>query len=114
MSQPASSRNATLLTFLAGAVAGALVVALTSSRGAARSRARIAGLGRGVKDRFGRWTRRGGRVWEALQDPPEDPHPASGQDLRGKAAGVWQDAKDRSAGLDGETLPPVDPASIQG
>jgi hypothetical protein len=34
-----------------------------------------------------------------------DPHPASGEDQRGKAAGVWQDAKDHVEARIAETRP---------
>ena len=49
----------------------------------------------------------GMNLWEL---DPADPHPASGEDLRGKAAGVWQDTRDR-AGILGaaETLDPLPP-----
>jgi hypothetical protein len=45
-----------------------------------------------------------------------DPHPASGEDQRGKAAGVWQDAKDHVEARIAETRPSpagVEPVSDQ-
>jgi hypothetical protein len=95
MSQTASSRNNALLAFFAGAAAGALTVALTSSR-LAQVRQELAGLGRRVKGQAGLLAERGGRAWEAFKEDAVDPHPATGQDMRGQAAGVWQDTSDRT------------------
>lgn len=73
---------------------GALAVALTSPR-VAQVRQELAGLGRRVKGQAGLLAERGGRAWAAFKEDAVDPHPATGQDLRGQAAGVWQDTSDR-------------------
>lgn len=94
MSNDSSSRNTTLLAFFAGAAVGALAVALTTPKSGAQAREDLAGLGRRIKDKVGHFSQRGTRAWEGLQEPAKDPHPASGQDLRGQAAGAYQDIKD--------------------
>jgi uncharacterized membrane protein len=73
MSRIQATRTTVLLSFCAGAAAGALGVLYTWSR--------------------------------ASRGAPADPHPASGEDLRGKAAGVWQDAKDHVEARIAETRP---------
>ena len=80
-------RTTLLLSFCAGAAAGALAVLFTWSRASRASRG-----------------------------APVDPHPASGEDQRGKAAGVWQDAKDHVEARIAETRPSpagVEPVSDQ-
>jgi len=107
-------RNTALFAFLAGAAAGALAIAFASSKGA-QLRRDLAGLGRRAKDRAGHLAERGSRAWEAFRTDPADPHPASGQDQRGKAAGVWQDTMDRAEPLGTEMRPnPGDIASDLG
>lgn len=71
MPQETSPRNIAFFVFLAGAAAGALATLFTSSKGA----------------------------WGPFKGADEDPYPESGQDLRGKAAGVWQDVKDRAEAM---------------
>jgi hypothetical protein len=73
MSPIQGNRTTALLSFYAGAAAGALAVLYTWSR--------------------------------ASRGAPADPHPPSGEDLRGKAAGVWQDAKDHVVARIAETWP---------
>lgn len=94
MSQTTSSRNNTLLAFFVGAAAGALAVALMPSR-VAQVGQELAGLGRRVKGQAGLLAERGVRAWEAFKEDAVDPHPATGQDLRGQAAGVWQNPSER-------------------
>lgn len=91
---PAQTKTA-LLAFLAGAAVGVLAIALTSSR-LAQVCQDLAGLGRRMKGQAGLLAKRGGRAWEAFKEDAVDPHPATGQDLRGQAAGVWQDTSERT------------------
>ncbi len=95
MSQTTTSRNTALFAFLAGVAAGALIGALTSSRHALVSQS-LAALARRMKGQAGLLAKRGGRAWEAFKEDAVDPHPATGQDLRGQAAGVWQDTSERT------------------
>jgi len=93
MTQETVAGNTAIFAFLTGAAAVALAVLFTSSRGAV-ARKNLAGLGGRVKDKL--LTGRDARAMEAFKDAPAQVHPASGQDLRGKAAGVWQDIMDRA------------------
>ena len=106
MTRETSSRNT---AFFAGVAVGALAVASTTSKGQV-ALADLAALGLRLKGKAGLLAERGARAWEVLRSDPADPHPASGEDLRGKAAGVWQDTRDR-AGILGaaETLDPLPP-----
>ena len=76
MSRIRATPTPLLLSFCAGAATGALAVLFSWSRASRASRG-----------------------------APADPHPASGEDLRGKAAGVWQDAKDHVEARIAETRP---------
>ena len=95
MTRETSARNIALFAFIAGAAAVALAVLFTSSKGA-QARKDLAGLGRRLRTKTRLLAGRGARAWEALKEDPADLHQASGQDQRGKAAGVWQDTKDRT------------------
>ena len=94
MSNDSSSRNNALLLFFGGAALGALTVAFFTPRARAQAREDLASLGRRIKGKAGHLAHRSTQAWNALQGEPADPHPASGQDLRGQAAGAWQDVKD--------------------
>ena len=114
MTRETSNRNTALFAFLAGATAVALAALFTSSKGA-QARKALADLGRSTRGKARRLASRGTRAWEAFKDDPADLHAASGQDLRGKAAGVYQDIKDNTQAMDGETrAAPVDPAGDPG
>ena len=99
MTQATSPRLTALLAFLAGAAAGAVVVALTTPKSGPQLRSDLAGLGPRLKTKADHLALRGTRALEAFKAEIEDPHPETGQDLRGQAAGVWQDAKVRAEAL---------------
>ncbi len=88
-----SSESSVLLTFLAGAALGALVVALTTPKKGSELRDDLAGLGRRVKGKFDDLAQQGSQAWEAFN---EDPSP-SGRDLSDQAAEAWQDVKKGAA-----------------
>lgn len=109
MTRETSNRNTVLFAFLAGATAAALAALFTTSKGA-QARKALADLGRRTRGKARRLAGRGTRAWEAFKDDPADLHGPSGQDLRGKAAGVYQDIKDNTQPKDAETrVTPVDP-----
>jgi len=111
MARATCTSKTALFAVIAGAAAMGLVTLFTSSKGA-QARKDLAALGRHLKTKARLLAGRGTRAWEAFKEDPEDLHPASGQDQRGKAAGVWQDAKDRAGALGMEArLPPADPAN---
>ncbi len=114
MARKTSTRKTALFAVIAGTAAVGLLTLFTSSKGA-QARKDLAALGRRLKTKARLLAGRGTRAWEAFKDDPADLHPASGQDLRGKAAGVWQDTKDNTEAIGVETrLTPVDPASDLG
>lgn len=90
MSQENNSSDSTvLLTFLAGAALGALVVALTTPKTGSELRDDLAGLGRRVKGKIGDLAQQGSQAWEAFNDDPS----ANGRDLRDQAAEAWEDVR---------------------
>ena len=98
MTRESSNRDMAILAFIAGTTTIALATLVTSSKGA-QARKALANLGRRTKDKARLLARRSTRAWEAFTDDPADPHPASGQDLRGKAAGVWQDSENNTQAI---------------
>jgi hypothetical protein len=113
MTRETSTRNIALFAFIAGVAAVALTVLFTSSKGA-QARKGLAGLGRRLRTKTRLLAGRGTRAWAALKEDPADLHPASGQDQRGKAAGVWQDTMDRTEDVVAEPRAPGDVASDLG
>jgi hypothetical protein len=98
MTRASSNRNVAIFAFIAGATAVALAALAASSKGA-QARKALANLGRRTKGKARLLAGRGTRAWEAFKEDPADLHPDSGQDLRGKAAGVWQDAQDNTQAM---------------
>ena len=87
--ETASSRNNTMLAFIAGAAVGAVIVALTTPKRGSELREDLAGMGRRAKGKMDDLAQQGTQAWEAFKDDASE----SGQDLREKASEAWQEVK---------------------